>query len=51
MKSEHQKHKENLRQVRARLKKDAQERAHILDILVGEKPEIIEDDNGDDERN
>ena len=51
MKSEHQKHKESLREMRKRLKDDAQNRAHILDILVGEKPEINDDDNGDDERN
>jgi hypothetical protein len=47
LKSEHQKKKEKLRAIRSKLKKDLQERRHILDKLIGEKPEILEDDDRD----
>lgn len=44
MKTEHQKRKETLREMRKRLKIDAQERAHLLDLIVEEKKEDDRDD-------
>lgn len=41
---DHKKRKEHLREVRKRLKANAQEIPHVLDILIGEIPEIIEDE-------
>ena len=38
MKTEHQIKKEKLKKIRRRLKIDANQRKHLLDSIVGEKP-------------